>query len=250
MKIREKRIFSGKVLEAEFYPVTSDGRRYSRGTKKKVSRAAQQKLNDKTARKKLRRLIEKNFEEEIDYYCTFTFSDNEAPDGYEACKRDISNFFRRLRRAREKAGLPELKYIYAVEYTTRFHIHMVINGGLTRKEVKSLWGKGEIKKVEELQAGDHGFQALANYLCKEWSNKKLPVSRKRYTPSRNLEQPEEKRRDNVFTPRFLEKLCKQYIGDREYWEKRYKGYSFVDADPEYNEICGAWNLSVFLRKKE
>ena len=250
MKIREKRIFSGKVLEAEFYPVTADGRRHSRGTKKKLSRAAQQKLNDKNARKKLRRLMDKNFEEEKDYYCTFTFSADEAPEGYEACKRDITNFFRRLRRAREKAGLPELKYIYAVEYTTRFHIHMVINGGLSRKEVKSLWGKGEIKKVEELQAGEHGFQALANYLCKEWSNKKLPSSRKRYTPSRNLEQPEEKRRDNVFSPRHLEKLCKQYNADREYWEKRYKGYTFIDASPEYNEICGTWNLSVFLKKRE
>lgn len=250
MKIREKRIFSGKILEAEFFPITTDGRRYTRGAKKKLSRTSQKKLNDKNARKHLRRMIEANFEEEKDYYCTFTYSNADSPCDYNACKRDINNFFRRIRRAREKAGLPELKYIYVIEHTTRYNIHMIINGGLNRKVIKTLWGKGDIKKVEELQAGDHGFQALANYLCKEWSNKKLPDGRKRYTTSKNLKKPDEKRRDNVFSPRFLEKLCKQCVGDRDYWEKRYKGYTFVDAEPEYNEDYGAWYLSVFLRKRE
>ena len=110
MKIREKRIYSGKILEAEFYPVTSDGRRYSRGTKKKQSKASQKKLNDKNAKKKIRRLMETNFTEGQDYYCTFTYHDKEQPESYEACKKDLTNFFRRLRRAREKAGLTELKY--------------------------------------------------------------------------------------------------------------------------------------------
>ena len=257
MKIREKRIFSGKILEAEFYPVTADGKLYTRGKKKEVSRESQQKLNDKNARKKLRRLIENNFEEENDYYCTFTYTNNEIPKTYEECKRDLTNFFRRMRRAREKENLPELKYIYAIEFTAskrtgiaRFNIHMVINGGLPRKVVKKMWGKGEIKKVEELQAGEHGFERLANYMCKEWSNELLPKNRKRYTPSRNLKQPTEKRRDGVFKPRFLEKICKQRLDDRAYWENRYKGYSFVSAESEYNEDYGAWYLSVFLKKRE
>lgn len=257
MNVREKRIYSGKVLEAEFYPITFDGRRYSRGRKKKVSKASQKKLNDKNARKKLRRLIETNFEEEKDYYCTFTYTNAEMPLTYEQCKRDLANFFRRMRRARDRAGLPELKYIYAIEFTVskrtgvaRFHVHMVISGGLPRKEVKQLWGKGEIKTVEELQAGERGFESLANYLCKEWNSEQLPSTRKRYTPSRNLKQPVEKSRDGVFKERFLEKLCKQYVDDKEYWEHRYKGYSFVSADPVYNEDIGAWYLSVFLRKRE
>lgn len=257
MFIREKRIFSGKILEAEFYPVTADGRHYSRGRKKKISKAAQQKINGKNARKKLHRLIEENFKEEQDYYCTFTYADAEMPNSYEACKRDLANFFRRLRRMRGKAGLPELRYIYVIEFAVRkrtgqarFHIHMVISGGLPRKDIKKCWGKGEIKKVEELQAGERGFERLANYLCKEWDNALLPESRKRYTPSRNLKQPTEKRRDGVFKPRFLEKLCKQYIDDSAYWENRYRGYSFVSATPEYNEDYGTWYLSVFLKKRE
>ena len=257
MFIREKRIFSGKVLEAEFFPITADGRTYSRGKKKKISRASQQKLNDKNARKKLRRMIENNFEEEKDYYCTFTYTDEEMQNSYEQCKRDLVNFFRRLRRARSKAGLPELKYIYTIECkvsrktgSARFHIHMILSGGLPRKDIKSSWGKGEIKKVEELQAGERGFERLAIYLCKEWDNQLMPPNRKRYTPSRNLKQPEERTRDGVFKPRFLERLCKQRVDDSDYWENRYKGYSFVDAEPIYNEDYGVWYLSVFMRKKE
>ena len=257
MKIREKRIYSGKILEAEFFRITADGRRLSFGGKRKVSRESQRKLNEKNARKKLRRLIEANFKEEEDYYCTFTYTDKEMPKSYEACKRDVNNFMRRVRRAREKAGLSELKYIYTIEFTVskrtgiaRFNIHMVISGGLSRKEIKGLWGKGEIKKVEELQAGEHGFEALAKYMCKEWHNELLPENRKRYTPSRNLEQPIEKPKDGVFKPRFLEKLCTQYIDDRNYWENRYKGYHFVDATPEYNQDYGTWSLSVFMRKRE
>lgn len=258
MKVREKRIRSGKMFEAEFYLISSNGRRYSRGSKKRVSRAVQKRLNDKNARKKLLRLIEANFRAEEDYYCTFTYTDAEMPETYAACKRDVNNFFKRIRRAREKAGLPELKYIYVIEYTVsrrtgkpRFNIHMVINGGLTRKEYKNIWGKGDVKKVEELQEGSNGFEALSKYFVKEWHNERLPETRKRYTPSRNLKQPEiPKPKDGVFKPRFLEKLCKERIDDADYWENRYKGFRFISADAVYNEDYGTWSLAVTMRKRE
>lgn len=148
MKVREKRITSGKLFEVEFYAVTADGRLYTRGKKKRVSRAAQKKLNDKNARKKLLRLIETNFTAENDYYSTFTYTDAEMPETYEACKRDVNNFFKRVRRARKKADLSALKYIYVIERKVsrktgvpRFHVHMIINGGLKRKEIKKLWGE-------------------------------------------------------------------------------------------------------------
>jgi hypothetical protein len=48
----------------------------------------------------------------------------------------------------------------------------------------------------------------------------------------------------------MSKLCTQLVDDREYWENRYKGYSFIGAEPEYNEDYGQWYLSVFLKKRE
>ncbi|MEE0873981.1 MAG: hypothetical protein UIH27_11050 [Ruminococcus sp.] len=258
MKVREKRVVSGKLVEAEFFVIASGGRRYTRGKKKQVSRAVQQRLNDKNARKKLHRLLEANFSAEKDYYCTFTYRNSEMPQTYAECKRDINNYFKRLRRARSKARLPELKYIYVIECKVskktgvpRFHVHIVLNGGLPRKEIKEIWGKGDIKKVEELQEGENGFEALANYLCKEWSNAQLPADRKRYTPSRNLKQPHfPKPKDGVFSQRHLEKLCKQRIDDAPFWERRYKGCRFISAEAVYNEDYGTWALSVTMRKKE
>lgn len=258
MKVREKRITSGKLFEVEFYAVSADGRLYTRGKKKRVSRAVQKKLNDKNARKKLRRLIETNFTAEEDYYCTFTYTDSEMPETYEACKRDLNNFFKRVRRARKKAGLPDLKYIYVIERKVsrktgipRFHVHLIINGGLKRKEIKKLWGKGDIKKVEELQEGANGFEAITKYFYKEWNNELLPDNRKRYTPSRNLKQPKEPPpKDGVFKMRYLEKLCKQRIDDADFWERRYKGRRFIGAEAVYNEDYGTWALSVTMRKRE
>ena len=258
MNIREKRTYSGKSFEPEFYPVRVDGRKYSRGTKKGLSRAAQKNYNDKVARRYLRRLLDTNFNEN-DYYCTFTYRDSELPTTYAEVKKDINNFFKRVRRARKKAELKEeLKYIYAIEYKmsrktgkARLHLHLVINGGLSRQEVKRLWGKGDIKRVEELQPDEHGFQQLAIYLCKEWTNELLPENRKRYTPSRNLKKPKTPPpKDGVFSARYLEKLCKERIDDAEFWERRYKGYRFIEAEATYDEDWGIWHLSVFMRKRD
>lgn len=256
MKVREKKTYSGKTLEPEFFMITENGRIYTRGAKKKISRAVQKQLNDKNARIKLRRLLDTNFDES-GYYCTFTYKDSEMPLSYADCKKDINNFLKRLRRAMAKLGI-ELKYIYVIEIkvskktgVARYHLHIVINGGLSRSEIKKIWGKGDIKKVEELQPDEHGFQRLANYFCKEWNNSLLPDKRKRYTPSRNLKQPKTTPpKDGVFSSRHIEKLCKKRIDDADYWERRYKGYRFIDAHADYNQDYGTWHLSLFMRKKE
>lgn len=256
MKIRENRIYSGKSFEPEFYAITNDGRRYSRGKKKEPSREVQKNLNDKRARVHLRRLLDENFDES-GYYCTFTYRDEEMPMTYEQCKKDVNNFLKRIRRALKKANAGELKYIYAIECkvskrtgVARWHLHIVISGGLSRAEVKSTWGKGEIKKVDELQPSEKGFERVANYLCKDWQSGLLPDGRKRYTPSRNLRQPTEKKKDGVFSSRYLEKLCKQRIDDADFWERRYTGYRFISAEARYNDFSGMWSLSLFMRKKE
>lgn len=61
---REKKIYSGKILEVELYPVYKSGREIPRRAKKeKLSTKEQRNLNDKNARKKLTRLINTNFGE-------------------------------------------------------------------------------------------------------------------------------------------------------------------------------------------
>ena len=62
MAIREKRFLCGKYLEVEIYPISKYEQKKSRSKKKKESRKEQKNLNDKNARKNLRRRIHANFD--------------------------------------------------------------------------------------------------------------------------------------------------------------------------------------------
>ena len=65
---REKRTYSGKLLDVDFYPVFEDGRRIpSRAPKGKRSSQEQERYNKKKAVKDFVRLINTNFDNQ-DYF--------------------------------------------------------------------------------------------------------------------------------------------------------------------------------------
>lgn len=256
MKVREKLTYSGDTLEPDFYLIDTAGRIYHRGKKKKTSRAAQKKLNHENAVKKLRRILEENFTED-DYKIDLTFCDDEMPLTYSDCQKMWTNFVRRLKRRRDKLGLPELKYAYSIECkvskrtgVARFHFHGAISGGVSPKELRKIWGHGDINKIDNLQFTNKALEPLAKYMLKERSNELLPQGRKCYTTSQNLRPPKEKVKDGVFSAAYLERLCKERIDDTDFWERRYKGYRFIEAKASHNGDYGTWHLSVFMRKKE
>ena len=106
-RIREKQTFSGPLLEVDFYPVFNDGRRLPRGPKQKRTEEEQQRYNTKQAIKKLIRLVNANFDN-TDYWFHPTYTSWLAPQDEESARRDIVNYFRRVKRARKKA-LRDLK---------------------------------------------------------------------------------------------------------------------------------------------
>lgn len=114
---REKLIYSGPLLEADFYPIYSDGRKMpTRAPKTKLSSAEQQKYNKKQAIKKFVRLVNANFDKS-DYLLHPTYEPKYAPKDEERAKADISNYIRRVKRRRAseskklKAELLEVKEI-------------------------------------------------------------------------------------------------------------------------------------------
>lgn len=257
MKTREKRIKSGKILEVQLYPVTDNGR--CRDFKHKLTSETQKRINHKNKVKKLQRLMETNFNENEDYYCTFTYRNSEMSIDYATVQRDLNNYFRRLRRIRVKAKLPELKYIYVIECTggkrsaVHWHIHLIINGGIDRLTIKKLWKYGDYNKVEELVINENGFEALAKYFTKEYNNERLPKNRKLYTPSRNLIKPTETINDNPRIARTcsgIARIAQERVNDFEYWERKYKGYRFIACEPKYNEFNGWWYIYVRMCKAE
>jgi hypothetical protein len=109
-----KKVTSGDMVEIEVYPIWKCKHNMTRSKQKNESKESQKKLNKKNSEKKVIRLINTNFEKD-DLFITLTYEDGYLPDEKTA-RKDIQNYIRRLKRYREKNGLPELKYIYSIGF--------------------------------------------------------------------------------------------------------------------------------------
>ncbi len=246
---REKNIISGKMFEAEFYPIFRDGRAaYIRAPKTKPTSEEQKQLNSKRAKKKLTRLIETNFTEK-DIVVHGTYRDNEMPLDIEQVRRDIVNYLRRVKRIRKKENLPDLKYIYVIEAKVskrtgvlRWHWHMIMSG-MNRDMAEQMWKHGDWINADRLQPNERGCEALAQYLSKD------PRGAKRWAQSKNLKKPVVlPPKDGHIKRRGVKNMATKYIDDAVYWERRYKGYRFVACEAVWNEYNAHWYVNVLMRK--
>ncbi len=275
---REKLTKSGRLLEIDFYPVQADGRRVpSRAPKTKRSTAEQARYNRKKAIKNFVRIINENFDTG-DTYTHPTYCPENAPYTVEDAKRDIVNFFRRVRRKRlselsritrlleknpddperieQKRRLEEpFRYAYRIEeeiYKTgakkgrsNFHFHLFMTGGLALSDVEELWPLGVRINADRYQPERFGPEAAARYTVKG-SDGKLKIGY-----SKNLKRPREPRiRDGKISTRGVERLAIERVDDKAFWEKRYKGYTFVRCFSRYNSYNGYWYVSVVMYKKQ
>lgn len=265
--IREKKIYCGDYLETDIFSYTGNQedvhRRGRRSKKQKETEPKQKNLNDKNARRYLTQLANTNFKEN-DLHVTATYKDKYLPESIEEAEKEAINFLRRISYRRKKDGLPALKYILITECTTkkdtekpiRIHHHILINGGLDRDVVESLWckrkKKGEDKgerigiiNATNLQPDENGIVGLALYLTKN------PGKKKRWSSSQNLEKPWSRTNDFKYSKKEIEQIVKN-PPNIEYWEKKYKGYTLTDKDYgmrcEYNEFTG-WSIYLRLKKK-
>ena len=249
MIYREKRIKAGEFLEVEIYPITPLERSKSRKRKLKESRKEQKNLNDKNAKKKLRRLINHNFTER-DLVVHLTYTDKTLPTSEDEAKKDVKNFIRRVKRKRQKAGLPEVKYIAVFEYVNydpqnkdkrkkvRMHHHIIMSA-MDRDELEKLWDKGRCN-ADRLQADEKGFESLANYISKN------PKGSKRYSRSKNIVEPEIQINDSKWTRRKVMQVS-QCPEDRELFEKLYPGWTFTQCSVEVNEINAGFYIELKMR---
>ena len=274
--IREKKTISGKLLEADFYPIFADGRKMqSRAPKTKPSTAEQERYNQKQATKRFIRLVNANFETG-DQFVHVTYDPEHAPFDEEKAKNDMRNFFRRVKTKRaaelkrvlklleaapddeilleKKRKLEEsFRYAYVLEEKTyksgshkgksNYHAHIFMTGGLDRDMVEDLWGLGVRVNADRLQLERFGPEAAAKYCAKD------PKGKKRFYSSRNLKKPiTPKPKDGKITPGYVAKLAQKRVDDAAYWENRYKGYKFIRCYSRYNEFNGYWYVSVVMYK--
>lgn len=267
--VRQKTIDCGEEYrEVDIFTYTDTQRaaaeRGKRSKKEKVSAPKQRNLNDKNARRYLVQIGNLNFGEE-DLHVTATYGKRFLPQTIEDAEKEISNFLRRVQYRRSKEGLPPLKYILVTAYSTgknnekptRIHHHVIMNGGLDRDVIESLWRrrkrKGQKKgdkigfiNADRLQPDENGIAALCTYLNNQ------PGGKKRWSSSQNLKKPESRNNDTRYTRRQIEKMARERPG-REFWEKKYPGWTPTGGDygVEYvhNEYTG-WSIYLKMRRLE
>ena len=234
---REKKYTCGDYLEVDLYPVFSKQR--GRAKKAKPTDEVQKRLNLRNAENILHRLLITNFTAD-DLKCELTYAPDAQPRDVKQAQRDLQNFMRRLKRLRKKKGLPPLKYVQATEKgsrTERYHHHIVINGGISPKELAEVWGKGFVRKIQPLQFDECGLMGIAKYFTK------APLAYKSWSASRNLIQPEPKER----TGRIPAKKVREMVSDNEnrfLFENLYPGYTFAQCENIYNDVNGGYYLRI------
>lgn len=272
--IREKHTKSGPLLEVDFYPVFSDGRRMpTRAPKAKPSTAEQARYNKRQLKKKIVRLVNANFDN-TDIFMHPTYIAEMAPQTLEEARRDIVNYLRRVKtwraaeikrlrvylkehpddeRARKNLKKLEqpFKYIYVIECvhrmdgTLNWHFHMFITGGGDgdRDQAEKMWRKGIKVNAARFQPEKFGPEAAARYISKD------PKGSKRFACSMNLIKPiVPKPKDGKTTRRAVERMAKERADDTEYWERKYKGYKFLRCYPRPNQYNGHWYITIVMYK--
>ena len=245
MGYRTKTTIAGPRLEAEVYPIfgRSTEAVLRRAKKTNVTPEKVQRLNRERSIRHLVQLADANFSEK-DIHLTLTY--RSAPT-YERARKDMRNFCLRLKRAREKAGLPKLKYIYTIEgdddgKKERIHIHMLTNGDMDRAEVERIWEKGWAN-ADRLQPDENGLEAIARYLVKQQKN------RRKWCASRNLKQPKSRTSDSRCSRGQMKRIAFDMRNEaKAQMEKIYPGYQFVSCQVRYSDIVDGAYIRCVMRK--
>lgn len=274
---REKRQLSGPLLEVDFFPVFSDGRRVpERSAKEKQSTEAQKRYNDLQLQKKVVREINANFDEG-DVFMSPTYEPSKAPQTYEEVYRDADNYIRRVKRkraselkritklltlnprdtklrAQKKKLEAPFKYYYTVESVTyksgvnagrkNWHMHMFLTGGISRDIFEDLWDKSVRVNTNRFQPERFGPEAAAKYITKD------AKGMRRIKHSRNITEPKKKNVDGKITKKGVELLAKKREFDREYWERRYKGFRFIRCFQRQNPYNGYYYVTVIMYRSD
>lgn len=251
MGYRTRTIKAGTRLEAEVYPIYGRSMELTaRRAKQNMTPERQSQLNVRRAKRRLILLMENNFTAEEDSFVTLTYAEEPTE---ERCKKDVRNFMNRVKRLREKRGLPELKYIYAIGHDKdqRIHVHAVMTGGISQKELVKLWGKGIVNSYL-IQSYGKGLQGLANYLYKQ--NEKAKDAGERmychmWAGSRNLMKPKEHTSDTKMPNRKVKKIALNFgaVG-REIIERTYPGYVLEDCRVMFSDVVDGVYIRCVMRR--
>lgn len=234
MAYRTTTTLAGDTLVAEIYPA------WGRKKKTEAKRARHnltperiQKYNEQRARFRLELLLDTNFTAD-DLNMTLTYTD--APTEAKA-RKDVKNYIARLKRERKKRGLPEMKYVYALEderdgRKKQLHCHMVMSGGIDRKDAENIWRKGSAARgfanCDQLQPDKEGLRKLAFYIYDQNRGKEAAKGKHHYSCSKNLTEPKVRSSMSRVGNAKVRKMARDFNAVAPaIMEKVYPGFEFV-----------------------
>lgn len=253
MGYRTRTIKAGTRLEAEVHPIYGRSmEQTARKEKLNLTRERQQQLNTRRAKRWLVLLLEENFSYYKDVHVTLTYAGSEP--SLERCRKDVRNFLLRVKRQREKRGLEELKRVYSVGHDKdqRIHVHMVMNGGISRDELEKMWGKGYANTIR-LQKQGGGLQGMANYLYRQ--NEKARDNGERagchmWCASKNLKKPKEHVSDCKLSNRKVKKAALDFgAAGKDILEKTYPGYTLESWQVLFSDVVDGVYIRAVMRKE-
>ena len=253
MGYRRSVVLAGDRLECEIYPVFGrDEAQKARAARKNITPEKQKKLNNKRALRHLIQLADANFTDR-DIHLTLTYRHETT---LPACRKDVRNFLLRVKRYREKHGMEPLKYIYTIEGRTdlskgfpvnRIHVHMLMNGGISRELLEELWELG-YANADRLQPTERGLEEIATYIIKEARDRKQ--GSRKWSASRNLKQPQKRTTDAKTSNRAVKLIAHdfQHTAKAE-MEKLYPRYSFVDCKVYYSDQLDGVYIRILMWRR-
>lgn len=179
---------AGKTIEvSKYYSVRWHCKGEKREPKKNESSEAQKRTNQRRASKKLRRLMNANFEDG-DLLVRLDFINR--PPGSEQMQDLMAKAIRKMRNECKKQGI-ELKYIYVKEVGPKGgrHIHMMLNK-MDLDIIRKCWPHGGIHVDPLISNGQ--YSKVADYFTKYASRTEETEGEligKRWYASRNLVKP-------------------------------------------------------------
>lgn len=201
---RLKTVTAGRLVRAACYTQARPGDSpKARAAKNKCSSLARQKINFRCSWEKLWFLLAANFHRG-DLWVTLGYDDGHLPADRKAAKKEITDFWDRMRATRKRRG-EALKYIYCThevqdDGSRRLHHHFIVSAGSQRQDfelIRSLWRGGSNIEIRVIGDSDKypydDFMELAKYMLHERNpeQKGHATGDKGYVSSTNLEKPQE-----------------------------------------------------------
>lgn len=236
----------GDYVEVDIYPVFKEQPKRRRARWRETSET-QKRLNEENAARKVVRLANINFSA-ADIRFDLTYDQEHLPQTAKEAQHQMQLFLRRVKRARKRIGLTELKYIGVTEQPEnggRYHHHIIMSGGMDVNMLSELWGNG-YTTVKPLRFDKHGIKDLASYIVKG------KLLNKHWCASQNLVRPVERIRTANIAQYKVKALVREGESASEEFERmygnEYPGYRFASVKTADNEVNGFGYITLRLYK--